>query len=70
MFDYILLKSEIRLFLILIALLLFNTPLSFAISNTKDIKEVGIEEKLGESIDTDLEFINQQGESVKLGSYF
>lgn len=57
---------------ILIALSFFtltNAP-SLAISDTNDLKDIGIDEKLGETIDLDIDFVNQEGDNVRLADFF
>ena len=69
MYKNSLLTLKRKLFLLLIALLSFQGTYAYAISNTNDIKEVGIDEKLGSVVSPDIDFVNQNGEQVKLGSY-
>lgn len=40
---------------------------TLAISNVKDLKDIGIDEKLGDQIPLDLQFRNAEGSFVKLG---
>ncbi len=57
-----------------------TAPVAHADYNVKDVKlnanetpaalkDVGITEKLGETIDSEIELINEEGQSVKLGSF-
>lgn len=63
------LKHFLIVFLAQIAFL--NLPqTTFAIQNVKDIEDVGIDEKLGDPVPSDINFINKKGEEVELGSYF
>lgn len=45
------------------------TPLS-AQEPAKELKDIGISEKLGTRLDLNLDVINEQGQTVKLASYF
>ena len=42
---------------------------SFAISNVKDLKDIGFNEKLSSKIDTEAVFYNQDGKEEKIGNY-
>ena len=57
-------------FLLFITILSFCNISAFAISNTNDLKDIGIDEKLGEIIDLDTVFVNQDGKEVALSSFF
>jgi len=70
MFNYYTLISIRILFLILIITFSYSQIPVYSISNTNDIKEVGINEKLGDFINPELEFVNQQGEKIKFGQFF
>lgn len=64
-------KGSSRVFIWLTVLaLLIATGLQAAEEIPVELKEVGIEEHLGESISLDLEFIDEQGKNVLLGTYF
>lgn len=63
------LTSKRKLFLLLIALLSLQGTYTYAISNTNDIKEIGMDEKLGSVVSPDIEFVNRDGKRVTLGSY-
>lgn len=43
---------------------------AYSIDDVKDLKEVGIDEKLGDTIPLDLEFYDTNSEKVKLNSFF
>ncbi len=62
---------SIRTFILLLILIFsyYHAP-AYAISNTADLKDIGIDEKLGETIDLDTEFVNQDGEEVRIGQFF
>jgi protein SCO1/2 len=47
-----------------------NGPVDLAGRVPDEIKNVGVDEHLGKQIPMDLEFINERGETVKLGDYF
>jgi protein SCO1/2 len=47
-----------------------NGPVDLAGRVPDEIKNVGVDEHLGSQIPMDLEFINERGETVKLGDYF
>jgi len=70
MFNYYTLISIRTFFLIFIITFSYYQIPAYSISNTNDIKEVGINEKLGGFINPELEFVNQQGEKVKFGQLF
>jgi len=70
MFNYYTLIYLRIFFLILTITFSFYQISVYGISNTNDIKEVGINEKLGGFINPELEFVNQQGEKVKLEQFF
>lgn len=53
-----------------ISFLLIPATGASAISNTKDIEEVGIEEKLGDPVPLDTVFLNESGNRVKLEQFF
>ena len=55
--------------ILIISFSYYHSP-ALAISNTADIKEIGVDEKLGDTVDLDTVFINQDGEEVKLASFF
>jgi len=62
---YSLISIRSYILLLIIVISYYHAP-AYAISNTADLKEIGIDEKLGETIDLDVDFINQDGEQVKL----
>ena len=43
---------------------------AFAITNTADLKEVGIDEKLAEPLPLELTFYDEEGKQVRLGDFF
>ena len=62
---------SISVFLIILVLTFsYNHAPAHAISNTADLKNIGIDEKLGDKIAIDSEFINQDGEIVTIGQFF
>lgn len=66
-------KSTRGLWIILLALASFRIlPLQAQVieDDPKEFQGVDIEEKLGSSIDLDLEFLDEDGKTVTLGSYF
>lgn len=75
-FDYIIgLLTRIRpimfkSLLITITFLFLAVLNSFAISNTNDVKEIGIDEKLGSGIPLDIEFLDQDGNVTTLKNHF
>ena len=50
--------------------LVCGASVSFAIDDVKDLKEVGIDEQLGDIIPLDLEFYDTNNEKVALRNYF
>ncbi len=66
---YSLISIRSYILLLIIVISYYHAP-AYAISNTADLKEIGIDEKLGETIDLDVDFINQDGEQVKLSRFF
>jgi len=65
------LVSSLRtLIWILVLTLLIHSPLSYAISNIADLKEVGIEEKLGNYIPLNLVFHDENGKEIELREFF
>ncbi|MBI2487962.1 MAG: SCO family protein [Deltaproteobacteria bacterium] len=62
-------KTTKILFLTFIFLIACSS-LSYAITNTQDLNDVGVDEKLGEAIPLDLTFTNEEGKPVKLGDFF
>ena len=57
------------LFLTLILLIVYSS-LSYPITNTQDLKDIGVDEKLGDSTPLDLTFYDEDGKPVKLGDFF
>lgn len=66
---YSLISIRSYILLLIIVISYYHAP-AYAISNTADLKEIGIDEKLGETIDLDVDFTNQDGEQVKLSRFF
>lgn len=58
-----------RLFLALIILVAYSSYIQ-AITNSNDIKDIGVDEKLGDSIPLDLTFNDEDGRPVKLADFF
>jgi protein SCO1/2 len=69
MFKYLLTLGTIKKGL-LIFVLLISCSSAYAITNAADVKDVGIDEKLGSHIPFDLTFRNEQGNPVKLRDFF
>jgi len=67
--NYSLISHRTFILILIIIFSYYHSP-TYAISNTADIKDIGIDEKLGDTIDLDVDFVNQYGEKVILGSYF
>jgi protein SCO1/2 len=57
------------LFLTLILLIVYSS-LSYPITNTQDLKDIGVDEKLGDSTPLDLTFYDEDGKPVTLGDFF
>lgn len=57
---------------LLLTLILFiaYSSYSYAITNEKDTKDIGVDEKLGDSTPLDLIFYDEDGKPVKLGDFF
>lgn len=62
-------KSRFVLFAIA-AVLLAIQPAAAQVKSTELVKNVGLDQKLGAQLPLDLEFVNESGETVKLGDYF
>ena len=56
--------------LLTLILLIFYSSLSYPVTNTQDLKDIGVDEKLGESTPLDLTFYDEDGKRVKLGDFF
>jgi protein SCO1/2 len=56
--------------ILLIFILLIYPFYSYAITNANDIKDIGVDEKLGDYIPPDLTFYDEQGKLIKLGDFF
>jgi len=69
MFNFFSLKI-LNIFLITFCCLLYLTSNSYAISNVNDVSKIGIDEKLEQKINLNLQFTDQNGEVVTLGKYF
>ena len=66
-------RNRLSNMLILLMFLMVQTVLvctAYSIDDVKDLKEVGIDEKLGDTIPLDLEFYDTNSENVKLNSFF
>ena len=48
----------------------FSLDYGYSITNSNDLSGVGVKEKLGETIPTDLEFTDSDGSTVRLGEFF
>ncbi|HXG30960.1 MAG TPA: SCO family protein [Thermodesulfobacteriota bacterium] len=59
----------IRVVFIVLALFI-HSSYARAITNTNDIKEIGIDERLAEPIPLDLIFLDEEGKQVRLGDFF
>ncbi|HLE25906.1 MAG TPA: hypothetical protein VI935_09695, partial [Thermodesulfobacteriota bacterium] len=53
-----------------IFILIINLSYAHAISNTADVKDIGVTERLGEYIPLDLTFKDEDGNAVKLSDLF
>ena len=53
-----------------IFILIINLSYAHAISNTADVKDIGVTERQGEYIPLDLTFKNEYGNTVKLSDFF
>jgi protein SCO1/2 len=62
-------KTTKILFLTLILLIVYSS-LSYPITNTQDLKDIGVDEKLGDSTPLDLTFYDEDGKPVTLGDFF
>jgi protein SCO1/2 len=51
-------------------LLLFSTNHAFAITDSRDVKDIGIDEKTGESVPGDIRFADESNETVELRDFF
>ncbi len=67
--NYSLISVRTFLLILIIIFSYYHAP-AYAISNTADIKDIGIDEKLGDTIDLDIDFVNQNGDKVNLAGYF
>lgn len=53
-----------------IFIFLINFSSAYAISNTADVKDIGVNERLGDYIPLDLTFKDEDGNSLKLSDFF
>lgn len=62
---------NIRLLLTIpVLLLLFSANHAFGISDTRDVKEIGIDEKTGQTVPGDIRFKTENNEDVELKNFF
>jgi protein SCO1/2 len=62
-----------RCFFFLTTILFFlpsRSSSQIALDNAPDLKNIDVEEHLGEKIPLDLQFINETGDTIRLGDYF
>jgi protein SCO1/2 len=69
MFRFLYNLETIKKSLLIIVVLIY-CPYVYAITNTADIKDIGLDEKLADYIPLDLTFHDEQGNPVKLGDFF
>jgi len=67
--NYSLISARNFILILIIIFSNYHAPV-YAISNTADLNDIGIDEKLGDTIDLDVDFVNQDGEKVNLSSFF
>ena len=53
-----------------VLLLLFSTNYVFGITDSRDVKEIGIDEKTGEFVPGDIRFTSESNETVELKDFF
>lgn len=59
----------IKVFLVVVLLLQFSTS-SHAITDARDVKNIGVKENLGDYVPSDLTFYDEEGNQVELGEFF
>jgi Uncharacterized protein SCO1/SenC/PrrC, involved in biogenesis of respiratory and photosynthetic systems len=69
MFKYFFIQAMGKVFLILLLLVSFPS-FTYAVTDARDVKNIGVDEKLGEYVPSDLTFYDEEGDQVRLKDFF
>jgi protein SCO1/2 len=63
-------STEVVIILLALVLLLQFSSITYAITDARDIKDIGIKERLGDYVPSNLTFYDEAGKRVELGEFF